>query len=378
MSKRKVILSITNDIATDQRVMRSAATLQEMGFEVLVVGRILNNSLPVDSIGYCTKRFKLWFNKGAFFYAEYNTRLFFWLLTQKAQLLFANDLDTLLPNFLVSKIKNIPLVYDSHEYFTGVPELENRPFVKTVWQKIERFIFPKLKHVITVNQSIALLYEKQYNKKLSVVRNVPASCIVNQSKAELRKVFDLPLEKKIIILQGSGINVHRGAEEAVLAMKHIDDALLLVIGGGDVFSELKNLVTENNLQQKVMLRIKVSNAELKKITACCDAGLTLDKGTNVNYRYSLPNKLFDYIHAGIPVIASDLPEVKKIILQYNVGKIIPSHNPKDIATTVNELFENKTAYHELKANTLKAKTEMCWEKEKEVFKSVIASINFNQ
>ena len=107
---KKVILSVTNDIATDQRVKRSAITLQEMGFEVSVAGRKLKNSLPVDAIGFQTKRFSLLFNKGALFYAEYNMRLFFYLLFSKCNLLFANDLDTLLPNYLVSKIKNIPLV----------------------------------------------------------------------------------------------------------------------------------------------------------------------------------------------------------------------------------------------------------------------------
>ncbi len=378
MNKRKVILSVTNDIATDQRVKRSAITLQQMGFDVCVAGRKLQNSLSLNGIGFQTKRFDLMFNKGALFYAEYNIRLFFYLLFSKPDLLFANDLDTLLPNYLISKIINVPLVYDSHEYFTGVPELENRGFVKGVWKKIEQFIFPKLKHVITVNQSIAALYQKEYGVKLSVVRNVPRSNEISSDKKELRIKYKLPNDKKIIILQGSGINVHRGAEEAVLAMQHVEGVLFLIIGGGDVFNVLKEIIEKNNLHQKVELRNKVSNNELMEITFCCDAGLSLDKDTNINYRFSLPNKLFDYLHAGIPVIASDLIEVKKIILHYQVGKIISSHSPKDIADAINLLFENNAEYQNLKTNTAKAKKELCWEYEKEVFISLISKIKFNK
>ena len=210
---------------------------------------------------------------------------------------------------------------------------------------------------------------------LRVIRNVPLSFSISEDKSFLRKKYNLPSDKKIIILQGSGINVQRGAEEAVMAMQYLENILFLIVGGGDVCDVLKELIIQNNLQDKVELRNKVPNEELKQITFCCDAGLSLDKDTNINYRFSLPNKLFDYIHANIPVVASDLVEVKKIILQYNVGKLIPSHNPKDIADTIRLLFENKNEYDELKANTSKAKQELCWEKEKNVFVNLISKIN---
>src|SRR5688500_271887 len=103
---------------------------------------------------YRTNRFRMFFEKGALFYAWFNVRLFWFLLFRSSDILVANDLDTLLPNYLVSKLKRKKLVYDSHEYFTEVPELISRPKVKAVWEHIERFIFPKLKYVSTVNHSI--------------------------------------------------------------------------------------------------------------------------------------------------------------------------------------------------------------------------------
>ena len=112
------------------------------------------------------------FKRGFLFYKFFNIRLFFYLLLHKADLLVSNDLDTLLPNFLISKIKNLPLVYDSHEYFTGVPEIQNRPFVKWVWKSLEKSIFQRLKYVITVSEPIASLYENLYSVKPVVIRNL--------------------------------------------------------------------------------------------------------------------------------------------------------------------------------------------------------------
>ncbi|MCK5639071.1 MAG: glycosyl transferase group 1, partial [Flavobacteriaceae bacterium] len=143
---QRIIISVTNDLATDQRVKKASNTIQDMGFEVLLIGRKLPNSLPV-SRNYKTIRMKLLFKKGFLFYTEYNLRLFFKLLSLKKDVLLANDLDTLLPNFLISKIYSKKLVYDSHELFTEVPELVSRPKIRNVWLKIEEFIFPKLKNV---------------------------------------------------------------------------------------------------------------------------------------------------------------------------------------------------------------------------------------
>jgi len=358
---KKVIVSVINDLVTDQRVHKVCSSLVSMGFEITLVGRVLPNSLPMDKRSYKTHRMRLLFKKGPLFYAEYNKRLFLYLLFHKAELLVSNDLDTLLPNFLIHKLKAVPIVYDSHEYFTEVPELVARPRTQAIWKRIERWIFPKLKDVFTVNESIADLFEKDYGLRPRVVRNIPRKG--KGFTSATRKQLGLSEDRKILILQGSGINIHRGSEEMLEAMKYIDNAVLLIVGGGDVIETLKEMAKSEELEGKVVFKPKQSYEKLMQFTANSDLGLTLDKDTNLNYRFSLPNKLFDYIHAGIPVLASPLPEIKRVIDEYGIGDFIPSHEPGEIAQKVNQILADQELMDKWKNNTIFAAENLCWENE---------------
>jgi glycosyltransferase involved in cell wall biosynthesis len=359
--KKRVIFSVINDIVFDQRVNRVAGTLLQEGAEILIVGRQLRNSMSCNHLPYPVRRFRMIFNKGPFLYAFFNIRLFLYLLFRKVDILVANDLDTLLANYLVSRIRKVTLIYDSHEYFTGVPEIQNRPFVRKVWQTIEKWIFPKLEHIYTVNQSIARIYEEKYNVNVGIVRNV--SCKWNRSGNCSRNQLGLPANRFIIILQGSGINIDRGAEEAVLSMQYLDNTILMIIGDGDIVKNLKQMVSEQGLQSKVMFMEKVPYNILMNFTCAADVGITLDKDTNLNYKYSLPNKLFDYIQAGVPVLASKVVEVENIIKSYNIGDIIDNHNPEHIASKLKNMFSDMDRMQLWKKNLHIAGEELCWENE---------------
>lgn len=369
---RPAYVSVINDLSTDQRVHRTCITLHKLGYDVLLIGRNLNSSQIIEARPYKCKRMNLVFNKGPLFYIAYNIRLFFLLLFKRRGLLFANDLDTLLANFIISKIKGNELIYDSHEVFTEVPELENNLLKKNIWKSLEKFIIPKLKHTITVNNSIARLFEEQYGKKFNVVRNVPMINLstVNKTRGEL----GLPLDKKIIILQGSGINIQRGAEETVEAMQYISNALLLIIGGGDVIAMLKKKCADLNLTEKITFVSKKPYDELLQYTRNADIGLSLDKDTNINYRYSLPNKLFDYIHCSVPVLGSNLQEVVNIIKSYDVGEIIDNHNPKHIAEKINFMISDNSLMQKWKHNCKIAAQELSWQKEETVLIAIIKKI----
>lgn len=348
---QRALVSVTNDLATDNRVHRTCTVLQDLGYEVLLIGRKLPGSLPLER-PYRTRRMRLLFTKGPLFYAEYNLRLFFLLLFGRATVFFSNDLDTLLPNFLAARIRGKRLVYDTHEFFTEVPELVQRPRVRAVWLAIERWIFPKLQTVITVNQSIAGAYKERYGKQLHVVRNIPMPRELGTLPS--RTELDLPADKHILVLQGSGINMDRGAEEAVLAMRELPDCLLLIIGGGDAWPVLQRMVKEHALEDRVRLLGKMPYERMMDYTRNADLGLTLDKDTNLNYRFSLPNKLFDYLRAGIPVLATDLPEVAAIVRGHACGVVIARPDPGLIVQAVNALFADAQGYTALKHGAARA------------------------
>jgi len=362
MKKKRVIISVINDLVTDQRIARTADVLVKVGFEVIMVGRRKYDSPAIAEREYETIRMRLLWEKGPLFYAEYNIRLFFLLLSRPADLLVSNDLDTLLPNYLVHKIKQTPIVYDSHEYFTATPELVDRPKVQRIWKWIEKTIVPKLKNCITVNASIAKLFEDEYHVPFKIVRNIPNRC--TNSEIPSRKALGLPEDKKIVLLQGSGINVQRGAEEAVEAMQYLDNVLLLIVGGGDVLPFLKKMVIDLSLQNKVEFVPRQTPQNLAGYTANADIGLTIDKDTNINYRFSLPNKLFDYIYAGVPVLATPLVELKNIIQTYEIGDFIESHDPEHIANKIKTMLADESKLAMYKANTQKAAADLNWENEK--------------
>jgi glycosyltransferase involved in cell wall biosynthesis len=356
---------------TDNRVNKTCQVLMESGYEVVLIGRELPGSMALPHWPFKAIRMKLFFIKGPAFYFFFNLRLFFKLWSAKADLLFANDLDTLWPNYLVSKWKKIPLVYDSHELFCDVPELLHSPFKRKIWQRLERRIVPKLKTCITVNHSIARIFEEKYKTKFNVIRNIPAPVEV---KPLTKKELNLPEDKKIIMLQGAGINIDRGAEELVDAMQYVENTLLLIIGGGDVWPLLEERARRNNLEGKVRLIKKIPKAELINYTLHADLGISIDKNTNPNYYNSLPNKIFDYLQAGVPILATRLPEIERIISYYQVGIFIDSHDPKHIAETINRLFSS-ALLNEFKNNTSIAAKELNWSSEKQKYLEILNQVS---
>lgn len=359
---KKIIVSVTNDLVTDQRVAKVCNSLQEDGFEVILVGRKLHNSLPVHR-KYKTKRFSLLFNRGFLFYASYNITLFFWLFFTKKDILLSNDIDTLLPNLWISKIQRKKLVFDSHELFSEIPELVDRPRVKKVWQKLESYLIPQLKNCYTVCNSIAKIYKKKYGVNFKVVRNFP------EKRDTFKKILPFTTDKKIILYQGA-LNLGRGLELIIKTMSLLEGYILVIAGSGDIEKELHQQVTDNNLTNKIIFLGKLSPKELHKITPNASIGISLEENLGLNYRYALPNKIFDYIQASVPILVSDLPEMKQIVLDYNVGEIVYNRTPKALAFQIQNFCTNNYS-----DNLKKAKNKLIWNNEKPVLTSIFNNLD---
>ncbi|NDD19142.1 MAG: glycosyltransferase [Flavobacteriia bacterium] len=376
----KVFLSVINDLHSDQRVHRTCMVWQEMGYEVVLSGRNYPNPAPLAR-PYRTERFTCFFHRGPLFYLEFQWRLWEILRREKPDVYLANDLDTLWPNAYWARRRGKPLVYDSHEYFLGAPELESRPFIQSLWRWVERRYVPQITAGVTVNASIAQAYYAEYGQSMDIVRNVPLLPQdglpfppAGDDQQESRrlaacKALDLPTDRPLWILQGAGINIDRGAEELLEAVGLHPNALLLVVGSGDAFPHLQRTAEAQGwMGSKVRFIGRVPREALARYTEAAHLGFSLDKPKSQNYRWSLPNKLFDYFQAGIPVIASNLVEVAAHLGA--AGRVIHETTPEAILSAVNELLQPEVYRHAVQA-AQQAAHRYHWDHEKDSWKRLI-------
>lgn len=345
----KVIVSVFNNLLTDQRIEKVCSSLYENGYDIELIGNDWGGS-PEMQRNYPFSRLPLKSKILRYAYVEFQWKLYRKLLQTAGQdaVLLANDLDTLLPNYLVSKKLNIPLIFDSHEIFTQMPSLNGR-FTQKIWQSLESFIIPKIKYMMTASESYADWFVRTYDISRPVVlpnfpRKVAATPTSEKSKTS-----------KVILYQGV-INPYRGLDKLIPLMPLID-AELWIAGDGPKKREYLDLTLSLNLGEKVKFLGKVTPAKLREITQRADLGLSIEENHGLSYFYSLPNKISDYIQARIPIIVSDFPEMRKIVEEFGVGEKIRDYTelPEKIAAV---LANGKDFY---KNSLESAAQELCWE-----------------
>jgi glycosyltransferase involved in cell wall biosynthesis len=325
-----------------------------------LVGRKLSNSLPIKK-KYETHRLHILFNKGFLFYAFLNIQLFFWLLFQRADFFVANDLDTLPAVKIASWIKRKNYLIDLHELFPEVPEIQSKPKVKKFWLWVEATFLPKSPRVITVCKSIADYLMAKYDVNISVVRNIP----LKQDKSQEPKKESIP---KILLYQGA-VNLGRGINLMIDTLEFLPDFELWIIGNGDEYDTLKKYTSTKEYTQNVQFLGRKTPEELKKISPKAGLGLSWEENLGLNYYFALPNKLFDYIQAEIPVLTSDFPEMKNIVETYLIGETIHKRTPEEIAQQIRKIIESREYYQSLVENCRKAQEHLTWEME---FKNYLA------
>lgn len=362
---KTIFVCVSNDVYNDNRVRKTCHSLSEFGLRVHLLclkSKYNQGQKQTDFVLHPIKRV---FKKNFPYYAELNIRIFFTLLFKRLDIIWANDLDTLLGCFIVGKLRRKPIIFDSHEMFCQVAELQDNPKAQKVWLCLEKFMLPKLKYVITVCNPIKDYFKNNYNIEAKVVRNIPL-----QNKET--EVKNFPMEEKIIVWQGA-TNIDRSLEDIVLAMKDID-AKLYIMGSGDVIKNLEKIVSENNLKNKVILTGRLTFEQMMSYTKRASIGLSLDRPTNENYRISLPNKIFEYINTATPIVCTPLPEIKNIVEKYNVGCFINEPTKENISKTLNSILNNNELLQTFSNNSIIAQKELSWENEQETIFDILKQI----
>ena len=135
------------------------------------------------------------------------------------------------------------------------------------------------------------------------------------------------------------------------------------------------MVTELKLDDKVKFLGRLPLLQLQQLTLKADLGISLEEDLGLNYRFALPNKLFDYIQAGVPVLVSNLPEMKKIVEHYQIGVIAESHQRKELAELMKTALFDQEKRRVWKQNLLKAANELCWENEERILRQIYLPYN---
>ncbi|SFQ51337.1 glycosyltransferase [Hymenobacter arizonensis] len=363
-----LLFAVTTDLCFDQRMQRICSSLAAAGYRVQLVGWQRPGSPPLTPQPYAQHRLQGWFQQGKLFYLEYNLRLFFYLLSQRAAAWCAADLDTALPVWLRARLGGQPFVYDAHELFTEVPEVVARPAVQRIWRWVEGFIVQRAQQAYTVGPALARVFEQRYGRPFAVVRNV----------SRLRDELPLPASvppTSYILYQGA-LNVGRGLEALLDAMPQVAGRLV-ICGEGDLSAALRARADKLGLlaSGKVEFRGYVLPEALREVTRHAAVGIMLLENIGLSYYYSLANKFFDYVHAGIPQVLIDFPEYRALNEQFDVAELVADLHPTTLATALNRLLRDDPArYQHLAHNCRQAAPQLSWQHEERVLLELYAAV----
>ena len=365
MAKR-IVCTVSNDLNFDQRMHRICNSLQKAGYEVLLVGRALPHSPPLIQRDFAQKRLKLIFTSGILFYKELNVRLFFYLMRCKMDAVCSIDLDTLPAGCFATLLRGKKRVFDAHEYFTEVPEVVNRPLVKTAWALIAGFCLPFYQHAYTVGPSLAAIFRKKYNTDFGVVRNLPKARAPRSGATNTNKV---------LLYQGA-LNEGRGIEACIEAMKELTECELWLVGDGDLSARLRHQAQNSPAANRIKFFGRVDPENLPEITRKAWLGINILDNKGLSYYYSLANKFFDYVQDGVPVVCADFPEYQSLNAEHEVAVLVPASRTQkgtkdrfvqseDVVNAIKPLLTDPDLYDKLTKNCMKAREEWTWEKEEE-------------
>lgn len=361
----KVWMTMYDDPYDDARVIREIKALTEMGFDVGVLhGLFSDRPLRMYYAGAELVPVPLGKRRGGKLpFLIFYLRAFPLVVGLKGEAFHCQDLFSLPVAYLGAKLSGAGLIYDVHEYYIGTPALADRPLERTVWGAVERAFIGRADAVITVCDSIAEALAERYGiRRPYVVRNLPEFRRVPRTDS-LRRWLGIPEAEPILLYQGV-LQRGRGILVAVEALRRLERGVLVLLGDGEMRDEIEGYVTRTRMDGRVFMPGWVPLEELPLYTASADIGLCLIENLGYSYYLSLPNKLFQYIMAGVPVLASDFPEIGRIVRETGVGLPVDPSDPEDVADKARRLLEDGGLRRRCSENARRAAEVYNWEVER--------------
>lgn len=295
------------------------------------------------------------------------TRILLGILTvvkTPADIYHASDITALPACYLAARLRRKPLVYESYELPLVDQRLMRQPIIRSVSVWLLRRMLPYCSSVIMVSPPLVEEMQRLYGgPRATVIRNMPAYQIAPTSD-RLRQVLGLDASTRIALYQGY-VQPNRGLDVLVRAAKYLaPDTVIVVMGDGPSKAALQQLVAQEGMDDRVKLLPAAPYNELLSWTASADLGLNvLPPDFSISIRYCLPNKLFEYLMAGLPVLTSQLDAVVEVMRQYEVGQVVTSLHPAAVGEAINTMLADTEALAHMRANALAAATTLNWEVE---------------
>ncbi|GCE31106.1 hypothetical protein KDA_65900 [Dictyobacter alpinus] len=376
-----VCMHVVRDVQIDIRAQRTAETLARAGCQVTVldVATLENTIGNTSATGYIVQHINVATDFGAtrFTHAAWSKALSIFvrgtlnLLKQPADVYHACELTALPACYLAATLRRKPLIFEAYEL--PLQDIHYKTISKShqLWygfMKIAlRYLLAHCTAVIAVSPPIVAELQRRYHiSRILLLRNIPY--YQHPIKTDmLRQQLRLPASKRIALYQGN-LQPDRGLDRLVRAAAYLEPENIIVMLGqniGTTRAELEQLIMLQKVQAHVKILAPVPYAELATWTASADIGLTIiPLDYTRNMKLCLPNKLFEYIQAGLPVLSSPLEAIRDILVSYNVGKVVRSMNPAEVGMAINSMLKDPDELACMRANALRAaKQDLCWERE---------------
>jgi len=371
----KVAYFILNPFDFDSRARLEVETIKSMGHRVEVVattGGELNNYLgcPIHRVSQSA-----WPSRKIRF-IQYNLKASSIGIGLKADVYHAVDLDVLFAANRGAGKNGGKLVYESRELYTELQALEGRRTVKALWRGLERRLIGKADKIITINNSIAVELMKRYAvRRPAIIRNVAPSAKRIQP-VDLRLKLKIPENHRIIIYQGV-LRDGQGLAYLLGLMPMLNDVTLVILGDGPSGSPLRALSFRLGIGDRVRFMGKVSPDALLNHTVSADVGALLMEDVALNNRLALPQKLFQYLSAGVPQIVSSMPEIAGFVQKEKTGVVVSLGDPEKDAAIISEFLADKARYGDARNNCVRAARENNWEIESLVLTRIYRELEEN-
>ncbi len=350
----------TSDIDYDSRILNEAESLAQK-YDVTILCRKYPHESFLRPQKFIIKRID--YRKLSIYKLNIFSSLFSLIkaaFKENTDIYHAHDLDGLLCAFPAALLRRKILVYDSHELWSEIYPFSNLGALRWLFKPLEKALISKVKAGITVNHAIADFLTKKYHKLFIAVYNYPSR--TKQSKAPFS--FKKRFPNKKIILQLGIVDEGRGLEQMVEAIKFLPkNYVVIFLGQGKLEHQIRKKTKELNLENQIYVLPRVSPESVVDTIRQADLGLALTQQISLSYYYSSPNKLFQYIAAEVPILGSNFPEYKKIILKNGIGEVVDPSKPKLIAQTITQMLKKENQKKYRKNLTELAKARYNWSRE---------------